>query len=177
MAKLRPSLPFHARYRESARLGAECAELIESIGDPKITIDLLCSPMYAKLQASELVEALRLAQRVIELAKAHPRKSEPIVGAPLALAKAGRGATRCFLGIAGWQDDFDNAIAMARMFDATAFAIAAWFKFGTITHGTLLPDSAALRDTVQAFAVRSAGDFTVEGDLVRLQQHMISVFT
>ena len=123
--------------------------------------------MYAKLQAGELVEALRLAQRVIEVAKAHPRKSEPIVGAPLALAKAGRGATRCFLGIAGWQDDFDNAIAMARMFDATAFAIAAWFKFGTITHGTLLPDSAALRDTVQA--VRSAGDFTVEGDLVWLQ--------
>ena len=47
MAGLLPSLKFDARCRESARLGAECAELIESIGDPKITIDLICGPMYA----------------------------------------------------------------------------------------------------------------------------------
>jgi adenylate cyclase len=175
MAGLLPSLTFHARYRESARLGAECADLIESIGDPKITIGLLYGPMYAKLQAGEVVEALRLAQRVIDLARDHPRRDERIVGSPLALATAGRGAARCFLGIPGWQDDFDNAIAMARAFDATTFVIAVWFKYGTITHGTLLPDSAALRDTAEALrtAERSAGDFTVA--LARMTRGLVLI--
>jgi hypothetical protein len=134
---LLPSLTLHARYRESAGLGAKCAELVESIGDPKIMIGMLYGLMYAKLQAGEVVEAPRLAQRVIDLAKAHPRKSKPIVGAPLEPATAGRSATRCFLGVAGWQDEFDNA----------------W---------TLSPDAPAHRDIAEALrmAQRSAGDPT-----------------
>jgi adenylate cyclase len=175
MAGLLPSLTFHAHYHESSRLASECAGLIEEIGDPKITIGLLYGPMYAKLQAGEVVEALRLAQRVIDPARLHPRRDTPIVGSPLALATAGRGAARCFLGIPGWRDDFDNAITMARAFGATTFAIAIWFKYSTLTLGALLPDSAALRDTAEALrmAERSADDFTVA--LARLTRGLVLI--
>jgi adenylate cyclase len=120
MAGLLLSWKFPARFRVSVRPGAERAELIGSTGDPNIIIELLYGANYAELQAGEVVEVVQLAP-----------------------ATAGRAAARCFLGVARWQDDFDTGIATARMFDATTFAIAAWFKYGTIMHGTLLLDSAA----------------------------------
>ncbi|MBV9640645.1 MAG: AAA family ATPase [Mycobacteriaceae bacterium] len=175
MAGLLTSLNFHARYRESSQLASECASLIESLGDPAIAVRLLYGPMYAKLQAGAVLEALRLAQRVIDLADADPRNGGPIVGSPLALAIAGRAAAKCFLGIAGWKKDFDDAIARARALDATTCVIAIWFKYGTITHGAVAPDAAALRDTAEALrmAERSADDFTLA--LARLTRGLVLI--
>ncbi len=174
-AGLLASLTFHGRYRESSRLASECAGLIESIGDPRTTIGLLYGPMYAKLQAGEVVEALQLAQRVIDLAGRDPHSAEPGVGSPLAVAIAVRGAARCFLGMPGWQHDSRTAIAMARAFGATTSVVATWFKYGTIINGALLPDAAALRDTSEALgmAERSADDFTLA--LARLTRGLVLI--
>jgi adenylate cyclase len=175
MAGLLASLTFHARYRESSRLASECVGLIESIGDPAVTVGLLYGPMYAKLQAGEVVEVLRLALRVIDVAGSDPRKGDRIFGSPLALATAMRGAARNCLGMAGWKDDFDNAITMAHGFGATTYVIAVWFKHGTIANGALLPDSCALHDTAEALRVaeRAADDFTVA--LARLARGLVLI--
>jgi adenylate cyclase len=116
-----------------------------------------------------------LIQRVIDLAAGDPTKGNLIIGSPLALAIAGRGAVRCYLGIPGWLDDFDSAIAMARPFDATTRVIAAWFKYGSISNGALLPDSVALQETAEVLRVaeQTADDFTLA--LARLTRGLILV--
>ncbi|MGH3564296.1 MAG: ATP-binding protein, partial [Mycobacterium sp.] len=153
MAGLLASLTFHSRYRESSQLASECAGLLESIGDPTMTVGLLYGPQYAKLQAGEVTEVLRLNQRVIDFADGDPTKGNLIVGSPLALAIAGRAAAKSCLGMPGWSEDFDNAIAMARAFDATTYVIAVWYKYGTITNGMVLSDSPALRETARALQI------------------------
>jgi adenylate cyclase len=175
MAGLVALLSFHARYHESSQLASECVDLIESIGDPNMTVALFYGPSYAKFQAGELVEYLRLIQRVIDLAADDPTKGNLIIGSPLALAIAGRGAVKCYLGIPGWLDDFDSAIAMARPFDATTRVIAAWFKYGSISNGTLLPDSVALQETAEVLQVaeQTADDFTLA--LARLTRGLVLV--
>jgi hypothetical protein len=90
-------------------------------------------------------------------------KGKLSLGSPLALGISERGAARCCLGISGWMEDFDNAIAMARGFDATTRVIANWFKYGTIPNGTLLADSGALQDTAEVLQVAEqfADDFNL----------------
>jgi adenylate cyclase len=156
-------LAFRGRYLESSRLASECVDLIESVGDSAMTVGLLYGPTYAKYQAGEVVEGLRLAQRRIDLAAGDLAKGDLILGSPLALGISERGAARCCLGIPGWMEDFDNAIAMARGFDATTRVIANWFKYGTIPNGTLLADSGALQDTAEVLQVAEqfADDFNL----------------
>jgi adenylate cyclase len=168
-------LAFRGRYRESSRLASECVDLIESVCDPAMTVGLLYGPTYAKYQAGEVVEALRLAQRRIDLAAGDLAKGNLILGSPLALGIAERGAARCCLGISGWIEDFDNAIAMARGFDATTRVIATWFKYGTIPNGTLLPDLVALHDTAEVLRIAEqfADDFNLA--LAQLTRGLILV--
>ena len=175
MAGLLASLTFHAHYGESSRLASECASLIESIGDRSMTVGLLYGPMYAKFMAGEMAETLRLAQCVIDLADGDPAMGSLIVGSPLALAIAGRGAARCCLGIPGWKDDFDQAIAMARAFDATTHVIAIWFNYGTIPNGALPPDALALQRTAEALRIaeQSGDDFTLA--LARITRGLVLV--
>ncbi len=86
-----------------------------------------------------MAEVLRLAQHVIDLADGDPAMGNPLIGSPLAIALAGRGAARMYLGIAGWRDDFDQSIAMARAFDPATRATANMYKSGLgFLHGTLL---------------------------------------
>ena len=61
MAGLLPSLIFNDRIVESAQLATECTAMIESIGDPTLTVGLSPGPLAAKFQHGEVVETLRLA--------------------------------------------------------------------------------------------------------------------
>jgi len=61
-----------------------------------------------------MAEVLRLAQRVIDLAEDAPTMGNIILGSPLTFAMVLRGVARWCFGIAGWQDDFDRGIEMAR---------------------------------------------------------------
>jgi hypothetical protein len=51
-----------------------------------------------------------------------------IMGSPLSMAIALRGFDRMFLGIPGWQDDADAAIALAAPLDSTSHVLAPPFE-------------------------------------------------
>jgi adenylate cyclase len=144
---------FNAHRREASRLATEHTALLESIGDPTLTVALSFAALAAEHETGEMAEVLRLAQRVIDLADGDPTKGNLIFGSPLAAAIAFRGAARWCLGIPGWKDDFAQAVAMARATDPTALAGVIYHTYPlAIPGGALLPDATALRDTADALA-------------------------
>jgi adenylate cyclase len=154
----------NAHRGEAARLATEHAALLESIGDPTFTIGLSVAAFTAKYETGEMVEGLRLAQRVIELADGDPTIGNLIYGSPLAVTLAWRGAARWCLGIPGWKDDFAQAGAMARAADPISLAAAIYYTYTLpIPGGALLPDATTLRDTADALELmeRSGDEFAL----------------
>jgi adenylate cyclase len=158
------ALIVHGRFREASLLGSELTSLLESIGDPTLTLALLYAPLTAKLQTGELAEVLRLAERMIDLADGDPTKGNLIIGSPLAGAITLRGCARSNLGDPRWRDDIDQSATMVRAFDATLRAVMLLFKYVlTISGGLTLPDVAALDETAELLEIaeRSGDDFTL----------------
>jgi adenylate cyclase len=159
MAGLLQALSFNDRIAESARLATECAALVESIGDPVLTVGLLPSSVQAKCQAGEVVETLRLAQHVIDLAEGDATMGNLVVGSPLSFAQMYRGYAEMSLGKPGFREHFQAAIATARPVDPTCFAAVVMFRYCCIGLGVSLPDDIALRDTADALAIaEQSGD-------------------
>ena len=165
MGGLMTALVFHNRYREAARLASDCSRLLESIADPALTLMLLMA--QSMWMAGQAAEGLRLAQRIIDLADGDPTKgSLGPIASPLAMAIMLRGACRYCLGLAGWREDLDQAIAMARSVDLTSLIVPVLYKYRFAAHaGAVLPDAAADRDTAQAMemAEHSGDDLAVDG--------------
>ena len=86
MAGLVVDHAFQARIREASQLASEARALIESVGDPTLTVGLSFRPIYAKIESAEWCDVLRWSQRVIDLADGDPSKGNFIFGSPLALA-------------------------------------------------------------------------------------------
>ena len=73
------------------------------------------------------------------------------------MALASRGTARAALGRAGWRDDYDRALAMARSTDPISHAVVITYTYsGAIAGGVLLADDAALRDIEEALRDRRA---------------------
>jgi adenylate cyclase len=144
----------NARRREASLLATEHIALLEAIGDPTLTVALSFAAMVAKHETAEMADMLRLAQRVIDLAGGDPTMGDLILGSPLAIAIAARGAARRCLGNPGWKDDFAPAVAMARAVDPVSLAGVIYHTYPlAIPGGALLPDATALRDTADALAI------------------------
>jgi class 3 adenylate cyclase len=159
MTGLVQMLNFHGQYTEASALAGEFSELLESIGDPELTVGLMSIPIVAKWDAGEMTEALRLADRAIGLSNGDPRMGDLIIGSPLAFALVLRASAASTLGIGGWKRDYDRSIEMARSVDKFTFCAAVMFKYIAIENWALLPDDAALRDTAEALEVaRQFGD-------------------
>ena len=105
---------YQARMREASQLASEAMALIESIGDPTLTVGLSFAAIRAKVTSAEWPDALRWSQKVIDLADGDPAKGNFIVGSPLAFALTTRAMVRYALGRPGWRDDLQQALAMAR---------------------------------------------------------------
>jgi hypothetical protein len=164
MAGLMIEHMIHGRSREASRLASETMALVESIGKPTLTVGLSLAAISTKLHVGEMAEALRWSQTVIEAAGRDPAKGNVVFGSPLAVALASRGTARWALGRAGWRDDFDRALAMARGADPMSHAVVIVFAYGfAIAGGVLLADDAALRDVEEALEIteRSSEDFAV----------------
>ena len=82
------------RMREASQLASEAWALIESIGDPTLTVGLSFPVIYAKIESAEWSDVLRWSQRVIDLADGDPSKGNFIFGSPLALAFTTRAMAR-----------------------------------------------------------------------------------
>ena len=54
---------FQGRMREASQLASETMALLDSIGDPTLTVGLSFAPIYAKAESGEWCDVLRWSQR------------------------------------------------------------------------------------------------------------------
>ena len=138
--------------------------LIESLGDPTLTVGLSFAPIYAKMESAEWSDVLRWSQRVIDLADGDPSKGNFLIGSPLALAFTTRGMARYCLGRPGWRDDLRHGLAMARSADPMSYAlVVAYVYVAGIPNGVLRPDDSAVREIEDALRIaeRSGDDLAL----------------
>ena len=155
---------FQGRTREASQLASEAMALIESIGDPTLTVGLSFALLYAKAESGEWSDALRWSQRVIDLADGDPSKGNFVVGSPLAFALMARGDARCCLGRPGWRDDLHRAVAMARSADPMSYAAVVAYVYNPgIPFGALTPDDFAMCEIEDALRIaeRSGDDLAL----------------
>jgi hypothetical protein len=161
MAGLVVDHAYHDRMREASRLASEALALIESVGDPIVTVGLSFMPTYAKLETAEWCDALRWSQRVIDLANGDPSKGNLIIGSPLAVAFAQRAMARYCLGRPGWRNDRRHSLTIARSADPASYAVVVGYVYlAGIPNGVLRPDDSAMREIEDALQIaeRSGDD-------------------
>ncbi|OBF62388.1 cyclase [Mycobacterium sp. 852002-51971_SCH5477799-a] len=160
MAGLVMDHAFQDRVREASRLASEAIALIESIGDPNMTVGLSFTPIRAKIATGEWAEMHRLSQRVIDLADGDPAKGNFLFGSPLALAFAQRGTARWALGRPGWREDLRRGVAMAHGADSLSYVTVVSYVYTTgIPAGALRPDDATVREIEDALVIaQPSGD-------------------
>jgi class 3 adenylate cyclase len=155
---------YHDRMREASQMASEAMALIESLGDPELTVGLALAAVHAKIESGEWSDALRWSQRVIDLADGDPSKGDLIVGSPLAVALAMRTAARSCLGRDGWQDDLRHGLDMARSADPmSCVAVVTWVYFAGVPNGVLRADDRAVREIDDALRIaeQSGDDFAL----------------
>jgi class 3 adenylate cyclase len=152
MTGLASELLFTGRAPEASRLASEQMALLESIGDPSLTMGLSFVGFLSWFDVGEFGELLRWSQTVVDLADGDPTKGAGFgIGSPLAIGLAFRGVARWWLGHAGWREDLRGAVAMARHSDPTTFALACTWAYGVeFVYGVLRPDDAALLEIEDA---------------------------
>jgi adenylate cyclase len=159
MAGLVMALNIDDRIPEAAQLATECAELIESIGDPALIVALLPGPLLAKCQATEMVETLRLANRIIDLADGNATMGSLIIESPLAFAQTYRGFAELSLGVPGFREHVEESLATTWPTYVTDFAGAVMYKSVNIPLGVSLLDDTTLRETADALGLaEQSGD-------------------
>ncbi|HEV7581061.1 MAG TPA: adenylate/guanylate cyclase domain-containing protein [Mycobacterium sp.] len=164
MAGLVVDHAFHGRVREASRLASESMALIESIGDPTLTVGLSFAAIYAKFESGEWADVLRWSQQVIDLADGDPSKGNFIVGSPVARAFTTRAMARYCLGRPGWRDDLGHGVALARSADPASYAtVVTYVYFTGIPHGVLRPDDRAMREIQDSLRIaeRSGDDLAL----------------
>jgi class 3 adenylate cyclase len=152
MSGLATELCYTGRSREGSRVASEQMALLESIGDPTLTMGLAAMAFAIWAIAGDYGEILRWSQTVIDHADGDPAKGGSFgLGSPLAAALAWRSVARWWLGGPGWRQDHHDAIAMARSSDPTTLAcVVAWTYGLEIQHGVHRADDSAVRACEEA---------------------------
>jgi class 3 adenylate cyclase len=162
MTGLAAELLYTGRTREGSRLASEQMALLESIGDPTLTMALAPAWFVNWCESGEFGELLRWSQTIIDLAAGDPTKGAGFgVGSPLAAALAVRGLVRWWLGRPGWRQDLHDAVAMARNSNPTTLALIVLWTYGQGIHfGALRADDSAVRAIEEAVqtAQRASND-------------------
>ena len=155
---------YRDRLREASQLASDAMALIESVGDPTLTVGLSFAPTYAKAESAEWSDALRWSQRVIDLADGDPAKGNFLFGSPLAIALTNRAMARYCLGRPGWRDDLRHGLALARSADPLSYAsVVGWVYFVGIPFGVLAADDRTVREIEHALRIaeRSSDDLAL----------------
>ena len=155
---------YHDRIREASQLASEAMALLESRGDPNLTVGLSLPVLYAKTESGEWSDVLHWSQRVIDLADGDPSKGNLLVGSPLALALTTRAIARYCLGRPGWRDDLRHGLDMGRSADHVSHAgVVSFVYFVAIPFGVLRPDDSVVREIEDALPIaeRSGDDLAV----------------
>ncbi len=154
-----------AQRREASQLASELEQLLDSVGDPTLTIALAFQALAAKLETAEMLDVLALAGKAVDAANGDPRKGDLIIGSPLAATFAMRSIALWSLGMSGWKGDLRKSTDMARGFDPTSQAGMTYFTNGVaIPHGVWLPGPAIVRETceIHELAERSGDDLALD---------------
>jgi hypothetical protein len=176
MAGLLMDQLFQGHVREASQLASEAVALLDSIGDPTLTVGLSFAPIYAKAESAEWCDVLRWSQRVIDLADGDTAKGNFIFGSPLATAHLQRASARWALGRDGWRDDLRHGLAMARRADPLTYAgVAGYVYLGPIPYGLLTADDRAMREIEDALRIaeRSSDDVAVAWARLALGQALL----
>jgi len=167
MTGLATELLYTGRPGEGSRLASEQMALLESIGDPTLTVGLAFVAFANWFNGGEFGEILRWSQTVISLADGDRTKGAGFgVGSPLAIAMTFRGVARWWLGRPGWRQDLHDAVAMVRDSDTITFALVIAWTYGLgMWCGVLRADDFALCTIEEALAAaeRSSNDFALTG--------------
>ena len=148
------TLTFNGHYRKAAAMASEFAALVESIGEPAMTVGLFYAAGQAKWEAGEATESLRLAQRVVDLAGGDATMGDFVIGSPLAWAITLKGAAGMFLGRRGWRGDLEEGIALARSVDAAAWPFVQLYKYAAaVGNGAVLPGARDVAETAESLEV------------------------
>jgi hypothetical protein len=164
MTGLATELMYAGRAREGSRLASEQMALLESIGDPNLTVGLAFVAFANWFASGEFGEILRWSQTVVDLADGDPAKGAGFgMGSPLAIALAFRCVARWWLGRPGWRQDLHDAVAMARNSDPATLGLVVTWTYGAIAYGVLRADDAALRAVEEAVQIarRASSDIAL----------------
>ena len=71
---------FQDRLRQASQLASEAWALIESVGDPTLTVGLSFAPIYAKMESAEWCDVLGWSQRVSTWPTVTPLKATSLSG-------------------------------------------------------------------------------------------------
>ncbi|MDT5092766.1 MAG: hypothetical protein QOH60_2129 [Mycobacterium sp.] len=157
-------LLFENRFSDSAQASAEVAALIDTIGDSNLQ-QLLAGASNSMMQGGRVREGLRVIEITIDAAPDRLELAKFAVVSVIPVATGIRGVCRYALGVAGWKEDLDHAIALAHSQDATSFSVCLLYKYAFAMHnGALLPDAEGLRLTAEAIEIASqaSDDFAYE---------------
>jgi hypothetical protein len=163
MAGLVVDHAFQGRIREASPLASEAWGLIESIGDPTLTVGLSFPVIYAKAHSGGWGDVFRWSQRAIDLADGDPSKGNFLLGSPLAIALTSRAMARYWLGRPRWQDDLRHGLAMARSADPLSHTMAITLYFQGVPAGVLRPDDRAVCEIEDSLGIaeRSGDDMAL----------------
>jgi predicted unusual protein kinase regulating ubiquinone biosynthesis (AarF/ABC1/UbiB family)/class 3 adenylate cyclase len=158
MAGMLPVHVLHGRVREASQLASEYMTLVESIGDPTLTVLLAFVALPIKMETGPIADALRWAQVCIDLSEDNPLL-EPMVAGAFAV----RGSARWAQGNPGWRDDLEKAVAMARGTDPMVRGYVVSVTYSAIAAGVMLADDEALANVDEALRVaeRSSDDLAL----------------
>jgi class 3 adenylate cyclase len=164
MSGLATELMYAGRAREGSRLASEQMALLESIGDPNLTIGLAFVAFANWFASGDFDEILQWSQTVIDLAAGDPAKGAGFgIGSPLAIALAFHGVAQWWLGRPGWRQDLHDAVAMARGSDPATLGLVVTWTYGAMLYGVLQADDSALRAVEEAVqtAQRASSDIAL----------------
>ncbi len=169
MAGLVMDHAYQDRLGKASQLASEAVAVIESLGDPTLTVALSTAPIYAKCECAEWSDALRWSQRAIDLADGDPSMGNLFVGSPLAVVTTMRGHARYCLGIPGWQDDLRDGLTMARTADPLSYVTSAGVAYGVgIPAGVLAADDRALQEIKDALKTAESSSDDLALTLARM---------
>ena len=163
MAGMLPVHALHGRVREASQLASEYMTLVESIGDPTLTVVLAFVALPIKMETGPIADALRWAQDSIDLAE-----DNPLLEHLVAAAFSVRGSARWAQGNPGWRDDLEKSIAMARGTDPMVHALVVSVTYSAIAAGVLLADDEALANIDEALRVAERSSDDIALGLARL---------
>jgi len=168
LAGLTLAVNLDAGPSEALPLATELVRLVESVGDPSLTVSLCVSYLNTILAAGEIVRVRELADRAVELAEGVTGGGELISVSPLANALAIRGTGRWCTGLPGWRHDFDRALETVAVVPPQFRSGTYWIVYlMTIPNGVLLTEERAIADVAEIVSAADRFGEQVAIDLAR----------